>query len=122
MRGLCYQVCRGVGGFCYRLFFTRDDDLDVLQLLFIAAVAFFGLAFWMAGSGKWLISSAAWTTFGAVFATLAIAGTPRWVAQILSGATLPGSVATAIATAKAPEYGATTHAFDVDTVLPPPTK
>jgi hypothetical protein len=92
--------------FLYRLFFTRDDDLDVLQILFIAGALFFGMAFAMVGAGRWSVPNAAWATFGGVFATLAIAGTPKWIAQLLATSPAPANLAKAIGEAK--EYGART--------------
>jgi hypothetical protein len=92
--------------FVYRLFFTRDDDLDILQLLFIASTLFFGVAFALAGLGWWSVSNAAWAAFGGVFATLAIAGTPKWVAQLLATSPTPAALAKAIGEAK--EYGGPT--------------
>lgn len=92
--------------FVYRLFFTREDDLDILQLLFIAAVVFFGVAFAFVGVGRWSVSNAAWGAFAGVFATLAIAGTPKWVAQLLATSPTPAALANAIGQAK--EYGGRT--------------
>ena len=92
--------------FVYRLFFTRDDDLDVLQLLFIAAALFFGVSFALVGAGVWSVSNAAWAAFGGVFGTLAIAGTPKWVAQLLATSPTPAALAKAIGEAK--EYGGRT--------------
>lgn len=92
--------------FVYRLFFTRDDDLDVLQLLFIASVLFFGVAFAFVGMGRWAVSNAAWSAFIGVFATLAIAGSPKWIAQLLATSPTPAALAKAIGEAK--EYGGRT--------------
>jgi hypothetical protein len=103
-----------VSNFIYRLFFTRDDDLDVLQLLFIAGTLFFGVAFALVGAGMWSVPNAAWASFGGVFITLAIAGTPKWVAQLLATSPNPASLAKAIGEAK--EYGARTL-IDPDLVL-----
>lgn len=100
--------------FIYRLFFTRDDDLDVLQLLFIAATLFFGVSFGLVGAGMWSLPNSAWATFGGIFLTLAIAGTPKWVAQLLSTSSAPASLAKAIGEAK--EYGARA-VFDPDKLL-----
>ena len=68
----------------FRLFMTRDDNLDLLQLMFILLIIYFVVAFSMVGAGKWNVPTAAWTVFGSVFATLAIAGTPTWIAQLLA--------------------------------------
>lgn len=100
--------------FVYRLFFTRDDDLDILQLLFIALVVYFLVAFGMVGAGRWSVSNAAWGAFAGVFATLAIAGTPKWVAQLLATSPTPAALAKAVGDAK--EYGAKTF-VDPDHVL-----
>ena len=92
--------------FVYRLFFTRDDDLDVLQLLFIAGAVFFGVAFAFTGMGRWSVSNAAWATFGSIFLLLGIAGTPKWIAQLMATSSAPASLAKAIGEAK--EYGGRT--------------
>lgn len=85
----------------YRLLFTRDDDLDLLQVMFLAAILYFFLAFGMAAAGRWSVTTAAWSTFGAIFATLAIAGTPRWVAELIAKSKAPGEVARGIAEGRA---------------------
>ena len=72
--------------FLYRLFFTRDDDLDLLQLIFLGWVVFVSFCVIMVGSGKWTLDSSAWTVIGSVFATLAIVGVPAWLAKILAKA------------------------------------
>lgn len=100
-----------------RLLFTRDDDLDLLQVFFLGAIVFFFVAFALAGSGRWRVTVAAWAAFGSVFATLAIAGTPKWVAELVARSKLPGEVAAGIAQSDAREFGAPTHEFDVDKVL-----
>jgi hypothetical protein len=70
--------------FLYRMFFTRDDSLDLLQLFFLLLILFFMAAFALDSMGKWTVKNAAWTIFGTVFGTLAIAGVPTWIAQILA--------------------------------------
>lgn len=106
-----------MASFVYRLFFTRDDDLDLLQLLFVAAIVFFGVAFALAGLGQWKVTTAAWATFGAVFATLAIAGTPKWVAELIAKSKTPGEVASGIAQSGGRAFGASTYEFDADSLL-----
>lgn len=68
----------------YRLFMTRDDNLDLLQFMFLIMIIFFIVSFSLVGMGKWTVSNAAWTMFGSVFATLAIMGAPTWIAQLLA--------------------------------------
>lgn len=103
--------------FLYRLFFTRDDDLDLLQLLFVAAIIYFGVAFTLAGLGQWRVTTAAWATFGSIFAVLAIAGTPKWVAALIATSKTPGEVAGGIAQSGGRAFGASTHEFDVGDLL-----
>jgi hypothetical protein len=88
---------RRAGDVLYRLFFTRDDDLDVLQLLFVLLVLYAMVAFGLAGAGVWKVSTAAWAFLGGAFGTLAIAGTPRWVAELLRRSKMPGELAAGIA-------------------------
>ena len=68
----------------YRLFFTRDDDLDLLQLVFLVWLVFVAYAVHEVGTGEWTLPTAAWSVIGSVFATLAIAGTPKWIAVLLA--------------------------------------
>lgn len=68
----------------YRLFFTRDDDLDLLQIFFLVMIVFFMIAFSLDSMGRWNVKTAAWTIFGTVFGTLAISGTPTWIAKLLA--------------------------------------
>jgi len=68
----------------YRLFMTRNDDLDLLQFAFLLLIIFFMVSFSMVGMGRWTVTNAAWTMFGSVFATLAIMGAPTWIAQLLA--------------------------------------
>lgn len=68
----------------YRLFMTRDDNLDLLQFMFLIMIIFFIISFSLVGMGKWTVTNAAWTMFGSVFATLAIMGAPTWIAHLLA--------------------------------------
>lgn len=77
---------RKFGDILYRLLFTRDDDLDLLQIIFIGWVIYVSFAVAMVGSKTWSLPTAAWTTIMSVFATLAIAGTPIWIAKLLAKA------------------------------------
>lgn len=86
-------------GFIYALLFTRDDDLDLLQLMFLVVIIYFLTAFGLVGAGVWKVTTAAWATFGSVFATLAIAGTPKWIATLIANSKVPGEVAKGIAEA-----------------------
>ena len=68
----------------FRLFMTRDDNLDLLQFMFLIMIIFFIVSFSLVGMGKWTVTTSAWTMFGSVFATLAIMGAPTWIAQLLA--------------------------------------
>lgn len=68
----------------FRMFMTRNDDLDLLQFMFLIMIIFFIVSFSLVGMGKWTITTSAWTMFGSVFATLAIMGAPTWIAQLLA--------------------------------------
>jgi hypothetical protein len=68
----------------YRLFFTRDDDLDLLQLIFLGWIVFVAVVIAKVGAGTWELPTAGWSVIGSVFATLAIAGTPRWISELLA--------------------------------------
>lgn len=70
--------------FWYRLLFTRDDDLDLLQIVFLGWVIFLSFVIWKDASGAWEVSTGAWTLIGSVFATLAITGVPIWLARMLA--------------------------------------
>lgn len=82
--------------FIYRLFFTRDDDMDLLQVIFILWCAFTGYALFHIGTGQWKWPSAAYALCGSVFATLAITAVPRWLAPILAASKAPSDVAEAL--------------------------
>jgi len=73
-----------VGRFLYRLFFTRSDDLDLLQVMFLASIAFFFVAFSFAGMGTWTVTSDAWEIFKWVFSILAITGIPSTLAVLVA--------------------------------------
>lgn len=73
-----------LGKILYRLLFTRDDDLDLLQIFFLVIIVYFIVAFSLVGAGIWSVTNAAWTTFISVFVTLSIAGTPKWIAILLA--------------------------------------
>lgn len=96
--------------FIYRLLFTRSDDLDLLQVFFLLIIIYFMVAFGLAGAKVWSITTAAWATFGSVFATLAIAGTPKWIAELLSRSKLPGEVASGIGQAAMGDMGSSFYA------------
>ena len=68
----------------YRLLFTRDDDMDLLQLFYLIIIIFFIISFSLAASGKWTITNAAWTALVSIFGTLSISGTPKWIAALLA--------------------------------------
>lgn len=69
--------------FFYRLFFTRDDDLDLLQVFFLAAILFFGVAFVMEAKGAWTPSATAWRMFERIFYLLAFLGVPMWATKLI---------------------------------------
>lgn len=70
--------------FIYRLFFTRDDDLDLLQVTFLLSVGYTLFALTKIGQAKWTWPGAAFGLMATVFGTLAIAGTPRWISELLA--------------------------------------
>jgi hypothetical protein len=70
--------------FLYRLLFKRNDDLDLLQLMFLSCIIFFFVSFGMAGTNYWVIGDRMWDSFDLVFIILAIVGTPKWVAEIVA--------------------------------------
>jgi len=82
----------------YRLFFTRDDDLDVLQLLFVFRIVSDTILVLNVAVNHWSLPAPAWWFLGITFLTLAIAGTPKWIARLVSnskvlsatGAAFPG--------------------------------
>lgn len=69
--------------FFYRLFFTRDDDMDLLQVFFLAAIVFFGVAFWKEATGAWQPSPTGWTLFERIFYLLAFLGVPMWATKLI---------------------------------------
>lgn len=72
--------------FVYRLFFTRSDDLDILQIVFLCAIAFFFVTFGMIASGHWQnVPPDVWEVFKWVFGVIALSGTPKWVTNTLIG-------------------------------------
>lgn len=96
----------------YRLLFTRDDDLDLLQVLFLVWVTFTGVCIALVGSGVWRLPVAAFALLGSTFVTLAIAGTPKWIAALIAQSKAPGDVARGIATSGREAYGPGTLGFD----------
>jgi hypothetical protein len=70
--------------FLYRLFFTRDDDLDLLQIMFLASILFYFISFGLVGSGNWTVDPVAWSIFKWLFGILAITGSPKWVAVLIA--------------------------------------
>jgi hypothetical protein len=72
-----------VGSFLYRLFFTRDDDLDLLQVFYMAAIIFFGVAFVQEARGIWHPSEKAWDLFRWIFSLLVITGVPIWATKLV---------------------------------------
>lgn len=69
--------------FLYRLFFTRDDDLDLLQVFFLAAIIFFGVAFSLEATGAWNPSDTGWRLLERVFYLLALLGVPMWATKLI---------------------------------------
>lgn len=97
--------------FWYRLFFTRDDDLDLLQVLFLVWCVFTAVTVGLVGAGVWRLPTAAFALLGSTFVTLAIAGTPTWIAKLIATSKAPGQVAEGVAQAGG-VYGPRTLAFD----------
>lgn len=78
--------------FLYRLAFTRDDDMDLLQLFFAILIVFFMVVFVLAGLKILTITAVAWSIFGSVFFILAISGTPSWIARLIAANGKPNPV------------------------------
>lgn len=74
----------GMADFAYRLFFTRDDDLDVLQLVYVLFIAFVCRMLHTIGQAyAWKdLPTGWWATVGAILGYLAITGVPRWAAEL----------------------------------------
>lgn len=81
----------------YRLFFTKNDDMDLTQFYFGVAVFYFFILIYKVGTHQWSLPTAAWATFGSVFGVLAIAGTSNAVSQRLASSKMPGEIAQGIA-------------------------
>jgi hypothetical protein len=81
----------------YRIFFTKDDDMDLTQLYFGIAVMYFFVLIYKVGTKQWSLPTAAWATFGSVFGVLAIAGTSHAVSKRIADSKLPGEIAQGIA-------------------------
>lgn len=96
MAKFLYKIIDESAHIVYRLFFTKDDDMDLTQFYFGAMVLWFIYSFAMAGSGEWKVSVAAWSVFGGVFATLAIAGTSHVVSKRLADSKVAAEMAAAI--------------------------
>lgn len=79
--------------FFYRLFFTRDDDLDVLQLLFVFRIVSDTILVLNVAANGWALPAPAWWFLGLSFLTLAIAGTPKWVAGLIANSKALSSAA-----------------------------
>lgn len=91
--------------FIYRLFFTRDDDLDLLQVCLVGMIVFFMMSFVMDAMGIWDVKVAAWASLASIFGVIAILGAPTpGAAQILAASKLPGEMAAGVANAREP-YG-----------------
>lgn len=97
----------------YRLLFTRDDDLDLLQVLFLVWVLFTGVCIALVGGGVWRLPVPAFALLGSTFVTLAIAGTPKWIAALIAQSKAPGDVARGIATSGREAYGPGTLDWDI---------
>jgi hypothetical protein len=96
-----------VRDFLFRLFFTRDDDLDVLQLLFLAWSVFLMWMVERVGSGAWTLPTAVWATVSGFLATLAISAVPKWLAPLLASRKEPQ-----IMSVQAPYYDTFTGRVD----------
>lgn len=99
----------GLETFLYRLFFTRDDDMDMLQVMYLICILFFFFSFAMLGWGKWTITPEAWSMYKWVMSILAMTGTPKWVVSMIAGKN-----AKAIAEVAAPDDDEDKKADDKD--------
>lgn len=99
--------------FCYRLFFTRDDDLDLLQVAYLALLALSMRIVWLhAVATGYKPSTAAWTFLAGLLGTLVLAAVPKWVGELMVRNRAAGELARAVASS-----GSST----VDSPLPRPT-
>lgn len=76
--------------FCYRLFFTRDDDLDVLQVLFIVVVlATLGVVWRVVqpGASDSVVASGM-VTLRWMVGLLAITAVPKWMTPLITSVLL----------------------------------
>jgi hypothetical protein len=80
----------------HRLFFTKDDELDLGWLILLACCAFGLLAVALDSSGVWDISIAAWSWFGSFTALSFIAGTTLSKARLIAADT-PSALARTLA-------------------------
>ena len=80
----------------FRLFFTKDDDMDLTQFYFGVIVLFFFVLIYKVATRQWSLPTAAWATFGSVFGVLAIAGTSNAVSKRLADSKMPGEIAQGI--------------------------
>lgn len=69
--------------FLYRLLFTRDDDLDLLQVFYLAFIIFFMVAFIREAQGVWHPSDKAWNLYRWVFSLLVVTGVPIWATKLV---------------------------------------
>jgi hypothetical protein len=83
--------------FIYRLLFTKDDALDLTQIIFLINVFYFFIVFGLAGFGIMKITVAAWSVFATIFVTLSIAGTATNVATLIANSKSIGDVSGGIA-------------------------
>lgn len=85
--------------FLMRLLFTKSNELDTGQIMFLLATFYFFLSFGLAGIGTWTVSVAAWSIFGSVFLTLSINGTSTNVARLIANSKSIGEVSQGISQA-----------------------
>lgn len=71
--------------FLYRLFFTRNDDMDLLQVMYLICILYFFVAFGLEAAGTWNVSTGGWDMFKWVMSILAMTGVPKWVVSIFAG-------------------------------------
>ena len=66
--------------FLYRLFFTKDDGLDVSQFVLLALYIVFGFVVVNSARGVWTLDHAVLHAFVWVFGVANINAAPQWIA------------------------------------------
>ena len=102
------------------LFFRQDGGLDFGPAVWLASALVGLVIFVLTAFRITSVTVAAWAWLGSFISIAAIAGAAEARAFWISRSPTPGAVASGIAQAGAREYGATTHEYDVDALIPPP--